>query len=809
MWLQGRSINTPPLLAIFLISAITLAYEVLLTRLFSIIQWHHFAYMIISIALLGYGASGSFLMVFQNRLKAYVSYSLTANIFLFAISSIGCFLMAQQIPFNPLELFWDRSQWLWLLLIYLLLILPFFFSANCIGLVFLCYKNKINRIYAADLQGAATGALVVVIIIYWFFPSDILRIIASAGGVAVILATINQKLNPKVITLALVTIIVPWLLPNSWLALNPSEYKPLSQTLQITDTKVVSEKNGPMGLLSVVESPTIPFRHVPGLSLTNPLEPPQQIALFSDGDGMSVITQFKGDISTLSYLANTTSALPYHVLHTPNVLILGAGGGADVLQAMYHQANNIDAVELNEQVVALVKNEYSIFSGDIYNQNNVQLHTAEARGFLASTTQRYDLIQMALMDSFAASSAGLYALNESYLYTVEAITLYLQRLTDDGVLSLTRWIKLPPRDTLKLLATAKQALLDLGVSNPEQHIALIRSWNTATLVIKRVPLSDNEIQKILAFCKKRSFDLAYYPAISSEETNLYNVLPERYYFDGARALLSSNAEQYFDDYKYNLKPATDDKPYFFNFLKWQFLPEIISLPAGQGLPLIEWGSIILVITLLQALLLSLIFILLPVWIYDRKQNKQSRENHFNTFVISYFILLGAAFMFVEIAFIQKFILFLSHPTYAIAVVLTGFLLFAGMGSAYSRKWTMPKAIKIAIAGICICAVFYLIFLSNIFHWFISANDIVKVVLSLLLIFPLAFFMGMPFPLGLNLLAKISPETIAWAWGINGCASVVSAIAATLVALNYGFTTIIIMALVFYLLAGLFFIKKCQ
>ncbi len=668
---------------------------------------------------------------------------------------------------------------------------------------------KLCWTYSADLIGAATGALAVVVILYWFFPSDILRIIASGAGVAVILTSINQNLNRRMVVLALVIFIVPWLLPKSWFALNPSEYKPLSQTLQITGAQLVSEKNGPMGLLSIVESPTIPFRHAPGLSLTNLFEPPQQLALFSDGDSMSTITQFQGDMSKLGYLSNMTSALPYHIQHKPSVLILGAGGGADVLQALYHRAKNIDAVELNEQIVELVTKEYAAFSGDIYSQNNVHIHTSEARSFLESTKQHYDLIQMALIDSFATSSAGLYALNESYLYTVEAITLYLSHLTDGGVLALTRWIKLPPRDTLKLLATAKQSLVDLGVSNPEQHIALIRSWNTATLIVKRNPLSVSDIQNIKDFCKTRSFDVAYYPGITREESNQYNVLSQPHYFTAAKALLLSEAEDFFDSYKYDLRPATDDKPYFFNFQKWEFLPEIISLPANQGLSLIEWGSIVLVLTLLQALLVSLILILLPLWFYYRKQVNQTKESHLNTFIVSYFILLGAAFMFVEIAFIQKFVLFLGHPTYAIAVVLTGFLLFAGVGSNYSKKWSMPQAIKISVGGICVCTVIYLVFLPNIFQWFIGSSDIVKIILSLLMIFPLAFFMGMPFPLGLNLLGMISPNTIPWAWGINGCASVVSAIAATLVALNFGFTIVIIMALSFYLLAGLFFVRTCR
>ena len=800
--------NRPPLIAIFLISSLSLSYEVLLTRILSIIQWHHFAYMIISIALLGYGASGAFITIFQNKLKPRFPLVFITNILLFALSSILGLLLLQQLPFNPLELFWDNSQWIWLFIFYTLLMLPFFFAANCIGLVLYQYPGQISASYAADLLGAALGALAIVFLLHWFFPLQTLQLIVLTSGLAALIAALELKSNKTIILICFLIMLFPWLLPKAWMELKPSEYKSLSQTRNIIGTQVINKKSGPLGLLTVLESPKVPFRHAPGLSLGSDSLPPEQLGIFYDGDSMSAITRFDGNLSSLAYLSNMTSSLPYHLLENPEVLILGAGGGADILQAKYFQAKQIDAVEINQQIVNLIKNDYANFSGNIYNSNNVNVHIAESRAYLQASEKKYDLIQMALMDSFATSAAGLHALNESYLYTTQAMKLYLKHLNTNGVLALTRWVKLPPRDTLKLVDTAKQALHQLGITDPKQHIALIRSWNTATLLIKNQPFISSDIEKITNFSRKHSFDLAYYPGITKMDINLYNVLPEAYFFQGTSALLSEKNRQFISQYKYDLQAATDDKPYFFNFLKSHFLAEILQLPANQGLALIEWGTVILYATLIQACLASVFFILLPLWIYQRRQPVTSQPK-MNTFVFSYFTLLGIAFMFIEIAFIQRFILFLGHPTYAIAVVLSGFLFFAGIGSAFSKKWPAIQTIKTAIIGIVLCAILYLLILPSLFNWCINLPEIIKIIISLLLILPMAFFMGMPFPQGLSLLAQYSPSRIPWAWGVNGCASVISAIAAILLAMKLGFTWVVLLALVCYTLTGKIFTKKIQ
>jgi len=431
-------------LATLLISAAAIAYEILLMRMLSIVQWHHFAYMIISLALLGYGASGTFIALSKRWLEPRFELAFSASALLFSVTIVACFVLGQRVPFNALEIVWDPRQFWNLAAIYLIYFVPFFFAATCIGLAFTCRRSYINRIYFFDLFGAGLGAMLIIGVLF----VALLALIASA------LMAIGATARKPLFALQFVCLLVFLVgLPQNWLGLRMSEYKALNQTMQVVDTNVLSASSSPLGLLTVVESPRIPFRYAPGLSINTRFEVPEQIAVFNDGDGMSVITRFDGDLDALAYMGDVTAALPYALLDAPQVLILGAGGGADVLLALVNGADKIDAVELNPQMTRLVADTYADFAGHLYDDERITVYTKEARGFVVRSKDRYDLIQVALLDSFAASGSGVQALNESYLYTVEAIQDYLQHTVPGGMLAITRWLKLPPRDNLKLVAS--------------------------------------------------------------------------------------------------------------------------------------------------------------------------------------------------------------------------------------------------------------------------------------------------------------------------------------------------------------------
>ena len=347
----GDAIGRAQLLAVGLISAAILAFEVLLMRLYAIVGWHHFAYMMISIALLGFGASGTALTLLGGRLTRRFSIIFAGCAALFALWSIASVALALRLPFNPLAIVWERGQLLWLGLAYITLLPPFFFGASALGLTFTRFPQAIGRLYACDLIGAGLGALGVVGLLFVLSPEATLRCIAALGLAAAALALWAPGRAPRLGTLGLgaAAVLVALWLPPGWTALRPhiSEYKGLPMALSAPDARIVDERSSPLGLIDVVESPAIPFRHAPGLSLNNLMEPPEQRGVFTDADALSAITRFDGDTAPLGYLDYITSAAPYHLLPAPKTLVLGAGAGEQVLLAILHGVPKIVAVELN------------------------------------------------------------------------------------------------------------------------------------------------------------------------------------------------------------------------------------------------------------------------------------------------------------------------------------------------------------------------------------------------------------------------------------------------------------------------------
>jgi SAM-dependent methyltransferase len=766
--------------------------------------------MAISIALLGFGASGTWLALWQHWVGSRFTPIFAVNAALFALSAPASFLAAQALPFNALAIVWDPGQLLYLLAMYLLLVVPFFCGATCVGLAFVCYGDKAARIYAFNLIGSAVGALGILAVLFVLSPSDALRLIAALGFIATGLVVLNRSLVfwPALSAGGAILALAVWLaLPEAWFALRISDYKALPGVLKVLGTKVLSERSGPLSLLTVVESPSVPFRYVPGLSLNAPMTPPDQLGVFFDGDSMTAITRFDGRREELGYLDYTTDALPYHLLDAPRVLVLGAGGGSSVLQALYHQAMRIDVVEPDPNMVRLVGEDHAQYAGNIYSRPDIRVHLAEARSFISSSKDQWDVVQLPLLDAFGAA-ARMHGLSETYIYTVEAIEQYLQHLRPGGWLSITRWLKLPPRDALRLFATALEALRRLGIESPEQRLVLLRGLNTTTLLVKNGVVTGTDTARAKAFASERSFDLCYYPGIGADEANRFNVLDEPYFFAGAMALIGTGRDTFIARYKFDIAPSTDEQPYFFDFVKWRTLPELVAIRKAGGAGLLELGKLVLIATLIQAVMLSVVLIMAPLW--TRRQVLARTSQIWR--VATYFFALGLGFLFVEIAFIQKFILFLGHPLYAVAVVLSGFLLFAGVGSATS-SWFAERidawhgatpdrgpqlfAIQLSVIGIIAISLLYLLILPTLFNSLLSFSDIAKILASLGLIAPLAFFMGMPFPLGLSRVWSEARALVPWAWGVNGCASVLSAILAPLIAMTLGLSSVVLAAILLY------------
>ena len=792
-------------IAVALLSAGVLGYEILLARLLAIVHWHHFAYMIIAVALLGFGAAGSLVAVLQQPLLRRFRWTFGLAALGFGAGAPLAFALAQSLPFNALEIAWDRAQPAWLFALYIVLSLPFLSAALALALAFRMHAARAGALYRMDLVGAGLGALGMVFLLDALPLAEALRAVGvlgvASGGIVLLWGTAPRLARGGALLAVAAGLALPAALPDEWLRPHPSPYKGLSLALTAPDARIVAERHGPLGWVTAVESPAVPFRHAPGLSLLAPAGPPEQIGLFTDGGAPSAITPANAD---LRYLEAETAALPYHLIDRPRVLVLGAGGGAEVLRALHHGASAVDAVELNPDVLALVRDVVAGTSGAAWEIEGVRTHVADARSFAARSSERWDLIQIALVDSFSAAAAGVHALDESLLYTVEAFETFLDRLAPGGVLAVTRWLKLPPRDSLKLLWTARRALEARGVVDPAARLVMIRGWKTTTLVISAQPFGEGAIARLRAFADAYAFDLVWHPGLGESDANRHSRLAEPEFYRGAAAILGPDPDSFAARYKFALRPATDDRPFFFHTLKWATLPELLALRAQGGLPLVEWGFVILVATLVQGAIAAAILILLPL-LALRAPRAISTPAPSRWRVVVFFASLGLAFLFIEIAFMQRFAVFLGHPLYAIAVVLAGLLVFAGLGAGatdrLARLARRRPPITLAAAGIIVVGGAYIGLLPYVFEaaqgWPVAA----RIAAALALLGPIGFLLGMPFSLGLKALGARAPALVPWAWGINACASVVSASLATFIALHVGFTPVLGCAFVLYALAA--------
>jgi hypothetical protein len=382
---------------------------------------------------------------------------------------------------------------------------------------------------------------------------------------------------------------------------------------------------------------------------------------------------------------------------------------------------------------------------------------------------------------------------ENYLLTVEGLSVLLEHLKPGGILSVSQWQTLPPRAELRLIETARHALKLLGVTEPARHVVMIRSWQTVTILVSRQPFSPDAMQQVRDFCLARQFDLAAGPDVEPEEANQYNILAEDFYHKGANALLGENPEAFLADYKFDVRATHDDRPYFSNFFRWESLREILALRTVGGAALLEWSYPLLVLTFVQALLAGLVFILLPITLVRRTGRGMAS-------VVLYFGAIGFGFMFVEIGFIQKLVLLLGHPLYSIPVVLASFLVFAGIGSRISQQLPLTRA-RLPFFVLIAVSVVYLMGWPLAYEWLAGTTEITQVLVSVLLLAPLAFTMGMPLPLGVRRIAEKTDRLIAWGWAINGSASVAGAVLATIIAVHAGFAVLITAALALYALAA--------
>lgn len=784
----------PPLLGIVLISAAALGYEVLLTRIFAVVHWHHLVATTISLALLGYGVSGTFLALAGDRLRQVFRPAFVANALLFAVSGAGCVLLAERLSFDPLALRWDWAPLVDLAVIYLLLAIPFLAAANCIGLALWRFPEQIPRLYGLDLLGAGVGVAALLLVVSLLPLGNALLAIALGGVLAAAFAALTFRwrgLAALLIAAAAATAYALW----DRVEIRSSTYKDLARAQTVLGAEVERERFGITGRVTVLRNDRVPLRSAPGLSLTARELPPEQLAVFVDGEARgTLLLDPPGE--TPAFLYDLTSALPYALLTEPRVLILGAGSGLAVRQARAHGAREVVAVEPNPLLVELACDPAAPWSAKLCRDPVVSWHAFNTRAFVAERRADFDLILLGA----ETDPAGLNSQHEDFALTTEALTEYLSHLSPRGLLAIDGGTRLPPRLALRLAATAQAALERRGVERPGEHLAVIRGWQRFNLLVARQPLGAEHRRAVRDFARQRGFDLVWLSDLEPDETNRYQRLAEPLFADGVRALLTPTADPPAVLARYRLEPAIDDRPFPFRFSRGAELLDRFTAERGGRAAGPDLGLLLAVITLACAVVASLVLILLPL-AFRRRDAIGEGQRHWRWRTVLYFGLIGLAFLFIEIAWIHRLQRFLGQPIYATAFVLAVFLVFAGLGSSWFQHRAAAPGRPVLIAAVAAIALLSILYLVQLDPWLDRLHALPlpgRGLVVVAVLAPLAFAMGIPFPLGLHWLGRDAEPLVPWAWGINGCASVISAVATPLLAMEIGFSGVVLLAIGAYL-----------
>ncbi len=780
-------------LAVAGVAAGTLAFEILLVRAFGIQHFHHFAYMAIGVAMFGFGASGTALALVRPRAEGTRADWFVRAALSTAIALIASPVLIERIPLDPTQLAWALEEWLSLGLVYLLLAVPFGAGALAVLLAISLEPGRPGRLYGASFLGSGIGAGAALASLFVLSPTRALAVpalIASLGAVCAALGTTSGTRVARTIGSLLVAAASCLMMIRPPWHLTVTPYKALPQVEAYPEAVQLAERSSPLGWVVAVQAPA--FRYAPGLSLNFTGELPRQTGLFVDGELAGAATQWQDAESALAVLDQLPSALPYALGNRNRVLVIGSGGGMEVTNALAHGAERVTAVELHPGLNELARAHGRPSDGFA---GQVRWVAGDARQLISSSPDRYDLITLGPGGGLGASGAGVHALGEDFLSTTNAYARYLSRLTPDGVLAVTGWLATPPRQNVRVILTLAEALRRVA---PPGHVVdglvVARSWGTVTVLAKPTGFSSSDIAALDAWAEPRSFDLDWYPGggggggrDGQPARPVFNQLDEPVFSAAAASAVAGprEAKAFAESYPFDVAPVGDGRPYPHHFLRLRSLGVLLGTARGSWLPFAEWGALALVATLVQSVALALVLLVLPVAVRARR-----RETGLFP-VIGYFAAIGLAYLAAEIAAIQQLGLLLGHPVYAVAATLSAFLVFSGIGAAWSDRVQHGRGALIA-GVLSVILVGYAGGLLPVVHALEWASPPVRAVLAMALLAPLALLMGMPFPVGVRRLAT-GQSRLAWAWAANGFASVVGAPLAVLVALELGAGVVLLVA----------------
>lgn len=744
---------------IFLIAAATLLLQVTLTRVFSVSIWYHFAFLVVSVALFGFGVSGVALALMRpsTRDRSLLAWAPAG----FAVTTLLAYVGTNAIPFAPFEIASDPVQVAYFLLVDLLLLIPFFLGGSTVALILRTWPARAGALYAADLVGAALGTLLLFAALPVVGARGAIALAALLGmGAAFALSpTSRGRIASAIGAVAILPfVVVPSLLPE----VRIDASKPLIIETEERGGTIAFTGWNALSRIDVVERDGIdPMILIDSAAMTSIARPPD---------------------ASSPYLRNV-STLVHRMKHAHDVVIIGSGGGMDVHNALAFGARSVTAVEINPLIIDLVTDRYRDEVGGIFGDPRVTLVEDEGRSYVSRAEAPADVVQLTLIDTWAAGASGAYSLTENYLYTTDAFRTYLENLTPDGMLSITRWYFESPR----LATLARVALEELGVADAGRHVLVVQHRISTGFLVKRTPFTPEEVAAAHRFMRELGGEVLYDPLRPGMDS-FYEI-----YFaqDDPGPMLAASPT--------NLTPVSDDRPFFFQMARWSGISlDDLSQVTNQNFlePLVvPVGQIVLLTALGIGVLLSVILLLVPPI-----TGRLPRHGRWGW--LGYFGALGLAFIVVEIVLMQRFALFLGHPTYSVTLVLFAILLFSGLGAHVSgrRGGSTRGALGPVAIGLPIALVLITVAAPPITGALIGLPLAARILIAMLFVAPVAFLMGMPFPVGIRAAAGEDPANVAWAWAANGCTSVIGSVGAVLGAMTIGFSATLLAAAAIYLVA---------
>ncbi|HEY1306540.1 MAG TPA: hypothetical protein VGF24_23460 [Vicinamibacterales bacterium] len=762
------------LLGIGCVSAALLMTELALTRIFSVTMYYHFAFLAISIALFGLSASGVLVFVLRQRLAGVSTSTLLATAAMLhgAATLVAlAFLVRIRVGLD-----YSAGNLLLMLAIYGLSSLPFLTGGAVVSLSFARLSSRINMLYASDLLGAATGCLLLIPLMNALGAPGVVMMAAGLSMIAALCFS-PRRSRLGVGLGALVLLAVP-----SCAQLAGRSPFAVADTKGHLGDRVLFSKWNSFSRVAVYD------RAHGDWSLSPTFTGPHLDSLFMDIDSAAStpIVKSTGRLSEAESLKYELTAIGYYLVAPPpagpgfSALVIGPGGGRDLLSALVFGASHVDGVEINPIIARDVMMErFRDYSGGIYTDPRVSIHVDDGRSFVRRSAEKYDVIQASLVDTWAATAAGAYTLTENSLYTTEAFGEYIDHLSERGVLTITRWVF----DGLRLVSLAQAACAERGL-DPSRHLAIVRYDRVATFLLKRQPFTEAETADLVKRSHDLGFTVLYAPGAEPAATGSDPFEMARYGTgagDYRKLILAPDRGRFLAEYPLDIRPTTDDRPFFFHTTR---LGNQFSVAFGRSMLFGNGLSALLTLFGISAVLV-LLFIVGPLLLVARQPGTGWPA------WLAYFGALGAGFMLLEVALLQQFVLLLGHPVYSLTVTLFSLLLGTGVGSFLSRR-IAPDRVKtvtiravLAVAAVALASPWLVPALINLaIPWPLWLRILTAVALML----PLGFLLGIPLPGGMRLLAGHRPEIIPWGWGLNGAFSVIGATLAIFIAMNWGFST---------------------